>query len=176
MAVFKLDANFEVILNPEAVKLVPELSGLTKEELRYVILVVDYVDSPLRRKPIDERKAIASKMINGESKLIKETAKLKNAMIGYKGLIFDIRRETIDIYNQKIRMLQKESLSADVSFSRMNEIDKTITFMQDRVESMQHQLNIEESEEVVLKGNKKLSYIEIWQKRQKAFREFQESS
>lgn len=174
MAVFKVDANWEIILNPQAVRLVPELRGLNKDELRYVILTTDYVDSPLRKKPLYERRIVAERMVYGDSKKQIETEKVKIAIEGYKSLIFDIRRETIDIYNTKIRILQKESLSHDVSFARMKEIDQTISFMQDRVENMQRQLDIEESENIDLKGGKKLSYIEIWQRKQQEYKEFQQ--
>jgi len=176
MSVFKMDANWEVVINPQAVKLVPELAGLDKKQLRYVILVTDYIDSPLRKKPIDERRAMATKMVYLDSKKQVETDTVKLAIKVYKSLVFDIRRETIDIYNQKIRMLQKESLGTEVTFSRMKEIDGTITFMQDRVENMQHQLDIEESEEISVKGGKVLSYLEKWQRKQKAYKEFQEST
>jgi len=156
MAVFQMDKNFEVILNPDAVKLVPELSNLNNDELRYVILVVDYVDGPYRKKPISERRLMARKNVYGDSKKNPETEKIQLAMDVYKSLVFDIRRETIDIYIEKIRKLQKESIAPDTTFSRMKEIDSTINFMQDRVSSMQHELDIEEGDNIQLKGQKKL--------------------
>jgi hypothetical protein len=175
MPVFAIDRNFEVLLVPDAVKLVPELSGLTEKELRYTILVVDYVDSPLRKKPFEERQLIARKMVFGSSTKDPETKKVKIAMDSYKSIVFDIRRETVDIYKGKIIKLQKETLTPDISFSRMKEIDGTITFLQTRVSTIEHELDIEESEEIQLKGQKKLSYIEQWQKKQKNFSEYQKS-
>jgi len=175
MAVFKMDRNFEVILNQEAVKLVPELVSLSQDQLRYVILVVDYVDGPYRKKPVDERKNMAKKAIYGDSKKLVETEKVRNGMVGYKSLVFDIRRETIDIYHEKIRKLQKESIAPDTTFSRMKEIDSTITFLQDRIASINRDLDIEESDSIELRGKKALSYIEKWQRKQREFREYQES-
>jgi hypothetical protein len=173
MAVFKIDRNFEVILNPEAVKLIPEISGLSNKELLYVIYTVDYVDSPLRKKPFDERRLIARRMVFGkEHKSNVETKAVQIGMKAYKSLVFDIRRETIDIYNKKVQILQKETLNPDLAFSRMKEIDLQINFMQDKIAALNHSLDIEEGDNVDLKGGKKLSQVEIWQRNQMTFKEY----
>lgn len=173
MAVFQMDKNFEVILNPDAVKLVPELKSLSNDQLRYVILVVDYVDGPFRKKPLEERRLMARKTVYGDSKSIPESQRMRRAMESYKSLVFDIRRETVDIYKAKISKLQKETLAPDTTFSRMKEIDSTITFMQDRLTSIEHDLDIEEGDNVELKGKKVLSYLEKWQRRQREYAEYQ---
>lgn len=173
MSVFKVDRNFEIILNRDAVKLVPELSGLSQDELRYVILVIDYVDGPYRKKPFEERQLLARKQVYRDSAKNPETEKVRIGMAAYKSLVFDIRRETVDIYSKKVRALQKESLQLEISLTRMKEIDSTISFMQDRIISINHELDIEEEEEVELKGQKKLSYVELWQRNQREYREYQ---
>jgi len=175
MAVFKMNRDFEIILNPDAVKLVPELTGISNDQLRYVILVTDYVDGPYRKKPKDERRNMAKKLIWGDSRKMVETERIRNAMSGYKSLIFDIRRETIEIYHEKIKVLQKESLMPDLPFARLKEIDMQITFLQDRVVIISHDLDIEENESIELKGKKSLSYIEVWQRNQREWRKYQES-
>lgn len=172
MSVFKVNNNFDVILNPDAVKLVPELTALTKEELLYVILVVDYADSPYRMKPLEERRAMAAKRIFSDTKKNVETAKVLNAMDCYKSLVFDIRRETKDIYSEKISVLQRETLTKDVSFGRMKEIDSTISFLQTRIDSIDKSLYTEEISNIVLKGKRELSYIEEWQRKQRDYNEF----
>jgi len=175
MSVFKVDHNYEVILNMDAVKLVPELSSLNQNELIYVILVADNVDGPYRKKPLEERVLMAYKRVFGSEKVDMSSDRIRIAIEAYKSLIFDIRRETIDIYNSKIRVLQKESLAPDVTFSRMKEIDSTITFMMERIRTINHEIDIEEGEEIELKGKKKLSYLEIWQRNQKTYREYKAS-
>lgn len=175
MAVFKMDRNFEVILNPEAIKLVPELVGLSQDQLRYVILVTDYVDGPYRKKPKEERRNMAKKVIYGDIKKMIETERICNAINGYRSLIFDIRRETVEVYLGKVVKLQKESLAPSLTFSRMKEIDLQITFLQDRIVGINHDLDIEESENIEIKGKKSLSYVEKWQRAQKEFRKYQES-
>ena len=172
MSVFKVDQALNVALDDQALRLIPELVSLTQDELKYVILVVDYVDSPLRKKPLAERKMMAKRMVFKGKNVQPETQKVLKAMDLYKSLVFDIRRETVDIYSEKIRKLQKETLHPDTTFARMKEIDQTITFMQNRVTSIQHELDIEEGERLELQGNRKLSYIEIWQRRQKEYAEY----
>lgn len=176
MGVFKVDKDFEIILNPEAVKLVPELAGLSSKELLYVICVTDYESSPFRKKPLDERKLLAKRKYFRDSKQDPETARVKRAMDIYKDLVFDIRRETIDKYKRRVLLLQKESLKDEIDLKRLKDIDQAITFLTDRIEKMQHDLDIDEqSENIKIKGGRKLSHLEIWQRKQKAHREFKDS-
>lgn len=172
MSVFKVDKDFNVIVNIDAVKLVPELSNLSQEELRYVIMVVDYVDGPFRKKPLEERKLLAKKKIFGDIKHNPEIPKVQIAMDAYKSLVFDIRRETIDIYTGKIKELQKESITKDITFQKMKEIDTSIGFMTERISKINKELDIDESEEIEVKGKKRLSYIEIWQRNQREYGEY----
>jgi hypothetical protein len=179
MTVFQLDRNFKIILNPEAVKLVPELRSLDEKELEYVILVVDYIDSPFRKKGVDERKLMAKRKVYGDTKKNVETKKLINAMDGYKSLVFDIRRETIDVYKKKIKRLQRETLTESDDYNlelrRLKGINESIDFLQGRIIKMERDLDADEKESnMVLKGNRRLSYIEIWQERQKRYSEYKE--
>ena len=119
MGAFKIDKDFRVILNPEAVKLVPELEGLSNNELLYVICVIDYDDGPFRKKPIDERRIRASrKFFKGKKPEEIETAKVKSGMDGYKDLVFDIRRETIDKYKRRVLSLQRDSLKDETDLEK----------------------------------------------------------
>jgi hypothetical protein len=172
--IFQITKEYDVIANPEAVKLVPELAALSRDELRYVIYVADYVDSPFRRKPVDERKNLAINRIWKGKKKIKdvETSKVVIALREYEGLIFDIRRRTIDIYKSKVEKLHSESLREDITFSRMKDVHSQIEFLQDKIMEFERELDHEEDEDIRLKGDKNLSTIEIWQRRQQMMRKF----
>lgn len=175
MSVFKVNNNFTVVVNIDAVKLVPELSTLTQEELLYIILVYDYVDSPYRKQPIEERQIMATKKIFGDTN-INLSEKLILAIDGYKSLIFDIRRETIDVYKTKCQKMQKEILTqSEMSFSRVKELEQTITYLNQRISDMEHSLDIEEKEEIEIKGKKALSQVEIWQRRMRSHKEYKDS-
>jgi len=174
MPVFQIDRNYKVIANPEAVKLVPELRSLTPDQLWYVILVVDYVDGPFRRKPIEERKILASRKIFGKDEAMKESEKVLNAMEAYKGLVFDIRRETLDALKSKVMKLHKDLLQPEVSASNIQNIDKSISFLEKRITSIERDLDLEEEESIEIKAGRKLSMLEKWQRNQKKFQEYKE--
>jgi len=176
MAVFKVDKNFDAVLNMDAVKLVPELKGLDQDELRYVIMVIDYVDGPFRKKPLEERRLLARKKVYGSSDKNPETPNVLIGMDAYKSLVFDIRRETVDIYKSRIKGLQKKTIQETTTFTRLKELDSTMTFLMERIKTIEHELDIEEDEEIELKGKKKLSYLELWQRNQKDYREFKQST
>lgn len=175
MAVFKVDKNYTLILNPDAVKLVPELSSLTQDELLFVMLVEDYEDGPFRKKPFEERWSLAVKRVFGDNSVNLETDKIKYARAGYKSLVFDIRRETKDTYLTKIRMYQKELLALNIEFRHMKELDQMIQYLEERISAIDKNLEADDASSMKLKGDKQLSYIEIWQKRQQEFRKFKDA-
>jgi hypothetical protein len=173
--VFRVDKDYNIIFNKEALKLVPELSSLTQKEALYVILVADYMDGPYRKKPLEERKRMAMRRIHGQKK-VEENEKIRLAIDAYRGLIFDIRRETIDVYTRKIQHMQSETLKDDISAAKIKELDNAIDYLQQRIERIQHDLDIEEKDESLnLEGGKKLSQLEKWQRNQRAYKEHKET-
>jgi hypothetical protein len=173
MSVFKVNNNFTVVLNMDAAKLVPELMYLSQEELLYVILSVDNVDGPYRRQPPEERKLLARRKIWGDVPI--DLKDLTEAMEAYHGLIFDLRREIVDVYKEKCLKLQRELLAMDQSFGKIKELEQTITYLTQRVTDIEYTLDVEEKEEFEIKGKKALSTIEVWQRRQRQYKEYKES-
>jgi hypothetical protein len=60
MSVFRINKKTGVAIEPELRKLVPELKNLDEKELRYLILVYDTIDSPMRRLGLQDRKKMAT--------------------------------------------------------------------------------------------------------------------
>lgn len=170
MSVFKVNKDFTIIANEEAAKLVPELCSLSSDQLLYVVLAVDYVDGPFRKYPFDERKLLASRRVFGKDS-IKQDERITLAMDAYKGLIFDIRRETIDKFKAKINQLHEELLG-NITPSAIQNIDKSITFLEKRIASLEADISASEKEEIELKGGKRLSMIETWQRNQMRYSEY----
>jgi len=160
------------MVNPEAAKLVPELTSLKMEQLWYVVLVADYVDGPFRRQPPEERRILASRHVYGKDKKVKEDERVKNAIEAYKGLVFDIRRETLDALKTKVIRLHRDLLQDKISAREIEQIDKSIGFLEKRITSIEKDLDIEEQESIELKGARKLSKLERWQRNQKQMIEF----
>jgi hypothetical protein len=174
MSVFKINKEFTAVLNPEAAKLVPELSGLTDDELLYIILVADYSDGPYRKRPPEERRTLAIKHVFKGKSVNVETKKIYDAIDAYKGLVFDIRRETLDILKQKCQMYHKELLNPTIEFKRMKELDQSIQYLEERIEKLETSLTTDDITEMELKGQKKLSFLELWQRHQKEYKKFKE--
>jgi hypothetical protein len=175
MSVFKVNNNYTVVVNIEAAKLVPELSSLSEEELLYVILAIDNVDGPYRKLPPEERKLLAKRRIYKDQDINLNTPRFELAANGYRGLIFDIRRETVDVFKTKIIKFQKELLVMDQDFRKVKELEGSISFLSQRVTEIEYALDVEEKEEFELKGKKALSQVEIWQRNQRKHKEFKES-
>ena len=175
MSVFKVNNNYTAVVNIEAAKLVPELSALSEEELLYIILAVDNVDGPYRKLPPDERKLLAYRKVFKERVVDLNTPRFEQAAEGYRGLIFDIRRETADVFKTKILRYQKELLAMDQDFRKVKELEGSISFLVQRVTEIEYALDVEEKEEFELKGKKVLSQVEIWQRNQRKHKEYKES-
>lgn len=176
MSVFKVDKNYKVILNSDAAKLVPELAALSEDWLLYVILVADYCDGPYRKKPVEERRSLAIKRVFGNKEVNVDRKEILNAIDSYKSLVFDIRRETLDVYKEKVRIYHKESLNPNMEIKRLKELDGAIQFLEERIEKIEVSLEADDIQEIELKGQKRLSYIEVWQARQKEYRKFKEAT
>jgi hypothetical protein len=174
--IFKVDKTYTVLLNPEAVKLIPEFAVLTQQELLFIILVEDYCDSPFRKKPYEERWSLAVKRVFGDNPINLETNKIKVARDLYRSLVFDIRRETLDVYKRKAEMYHKQMLSSDIEFKKIKELDQAVQYLEDRIQSIEASLAADDITNVKLKGDRQLSYIEIWQKRQQEYRKFKQTT
>lgn len=175
MSVFKVNNNYTAVVNIEAAKLVPELSALSEDELLYIILAIDNVDGPFRKLPPDERALLAKRRVYKEVVVDLETSKIRKAADGYKGLIFDLRRETADVFKSKCIKFQKELLIMDQTFSKVKELEQSISYLTQKVTDIEYALDVEEKEEFELRGKKALSQVEIWQRNQRKYKEYKES-
>ena len=104
----------------------PELIDISEDELKYIILAYDYIESPFRKKPLDERKRIAKRKVWKNSRKNPETQKVTKAIDAYKGLIYDSKREAVENYRQKVANLNREiSISND-----LNEIKQKVSLIE----------------------------------------------
>ena len=162
--VFMIDHNFSLIINPEAVKICPVLKKLTEEQILYIVLAYDYTFGPYRRKPLEERKAMAKERIwpNQPDDFIPEDFKLmKEAIAEYKSLIFDHNRESRDVLLQKKQLLEKE-LITESSAIRVKGIMDTINLIDDRLDNLVIKISTADKS-MELKGGGELTWIELWQ-------------
>ena len=165
---FKVSKDLAVLLNPEAVKLCPDLAFLNDTQVKYLILVYDYVDSPYRKKPLDERKNIAfGKLYKETDHRPEELDYFLKAKDEYISLIYDERREQIEIYNNKIYRLQKK-LEQEENTAEVTKISTAITTLRKEKETLERSLEVDE-ELIELKGGGTLSFIEQWKRNKSSF-------
>ena len=171
MSLFKVNHEFDTVLNPEAVKLCNYLNKVSKKELLYIILAYDSTDGPFRMKPLSERQNLARKKVYGKQVIDPENDKVKKAIEEYKDLIFDVRKETIDRYKENLIRFHRDSLKEDIAFSKLKEVDAARKFLQGRIEELESEISYEEKTEHIVRGDKKLSFIERWQLNKKKRKE-----
>ena len=166
--IFKVNKEGNTILHPDAIKLCPKLALLSEPELIYIIMVYDYVDSPYRKKPIEERRKIAYTKIALEKKLkldFDKTKRVRDAIDEYQSLIYDKRKEMIDALLTRLYNIQDEikSQTNDLTDSQLKSKIEICDLINKQIEKYQEQIDIDE-ELAELKGDKKLSFIELWKR------------
>jgi hypothetical protein len=161
--IFRVNKELTAVLDKEAVKLEPSLAMLTDQQVMYIILVYDYIDSPYRLKPLEEKQKIArDRLFEGNDP--EKLANVKKAIKAYQGLIYDSRRSQIEIYKTKISKLQKVFDGEDDN-KAMQDIIKTIDIIRKDQDRIEKEVAIDE-EKIELRGGNKLTFIEQWKLKQ----------
>ena len=75
-----------------------------------------------------------------------------------------IQWETVNIDNRE-----------DIAERQIKDIDQSISFLQKRIDDIEKDIEAQEDLELTIKGKKKLSFIEIWQRNMQKHKEFLES-
>lgn len=166
--IFTVNNNHTVILSSDAVKLCTELSKLTEEQVLYIILAYDYLESPWRRYPLEDRKRLAKRKIWGENEFIPEDFKnVSSAIDEYKGLIYDIDYEMRDSLLSKMKTLDN-NLTIETDTTKINLILKSQDIIKARLDELDVKIDIKQ-EVIKLKSSKKLSYIETFMRNRKQY-------
>jgi len=158
-----------VVINADAAKLVPELRSLSQDELIFCILAVDDVDGPFRKKPEHERLLMAGKRYPD---IEVDTDRMKIAFDGYKSLIFDRRRKTIETLEYRYALIDREiETNLTMTPTKMTESIKMQEIISKRIETIQNDIDSDQLA-YELRGGKKMSFLENWQANQKKYAEY----
>jgi metal-responsive CopG/Arc/MetJ family transcriptional regulator len=169
--IFRIEKDTNIILDKDAVKLSPELAKISDKELRYVILVEDYVKSILRRKPRSERIRNAGEMVFGNPEY-SPSKKVEEAMLAYHSLVYETKRESVESFISKINQLNVQLMRVDLTNKDFKEYVSIIKVAQNNIDELNKEIDSDEQEEQLrIKGGKKLSRIEVWQRNQRKFNE-----
>lgn len=170
MMLFKLNARGNAVLVKEAVKICPEFKNLTDDQLLFVILAYDYF-SKFHQFPEDERVRKAKLEVFGKEAFDEKQKLVRIAVDSYKGLQFDVRRETLNTYKLKISKLNKELLRDDIDAREMKDIMETISRLQKNVGELEVEIE-KDMLSMELTSGKELSWLEKMQSNLEAYKKF----
>lgn len=156
---FYIDSKNNAILHPEVVKLCPSFNALTDKETLFVILYADY-NSIYKQFPDHERKrkAMWHAFDDNETEIV-ESDRVKICIQDYISLQYNSKIETIRKYELKIEKLLLQ-LDEDGSPSSIEKIDKAISVLDKRINSMNKEVLDDTIDEGVLKGGRTKSLLE----------------
>ncbi|MAH46773.1 hypothetical protein CMI37_13170 [Candidatus Pacearchaeota archaeon] len=164
---FKLTKDNSVILHKDCYKLCPELKALTEKQMLYVILAYDY-KSPYVQLPLEERRRTARSQVYKSMEKDPEKKKLvSDAIEMYMSLQYEPKRETLDTYQSKIKMLERE-LMATLDTTEITKITRSIQHLMKSYDEVQKEIERSEIMEE-LEGGGKLSLLEKMQNSRKLY-------
>lgn len=166
-----MNSTFKTVLNPEAAALCEYLSKLPEADLKYVIFMCDYNDSPYWQFPneVRERKAKAKAYENGEQPVSRTL--LEKAMEEYRSLIWDDNMEQRRMLTSKIHQLNK-LLTNETSESKIKGLIGSIKLLKAEKDALDREVQMG-VDNTIIKGKRKLSFMEIWQQNQRKKKEYE---
>ena len=171
--------NGKIYLHRHAVELCPHMSRLREELVKYLIMVYDYVGSPLKGQPISKRKELAVSFFFPEEHERKELIQkieadtiFQKAIIELQSIIFDIERFTYDTYLEKIYEMNMQIAVAPPE--KIRNYMQAISMLRDEADKLK--IKIERNDVLIinmeLKGERKLSLLEQWRINRETYNRF----
>lgn len=165
--IFKLDSRKRIILNKECIRLCPDLTKISEDELITIILAYDY-NSPYHQFPQEERLRKAIRHVYGkDNNTFGKKKTVAKAIENIKSLRYDYRRELVDTYRSKIFMLQTK-LNGTMDNKDIGLILDSITKLNTSIERMQREID-KTDDFSDIKGGTVLSLLEKLQQNKELF-------
>lgn len=170
---FYADVKNNIILQPDVVKLEPQLSLLTDKEVLFIVLAFDY-DSIYRQFPEQQRVSKAIFHVFGDNKpelLLpeKRNKRISNAIEAYRSLQYNRNLELIEMYNKKIddllRILDEDNSNNGIKNS-MDSIDK----FRKAIQGIEREVIEQKLIDGQLKGKTELGHLEKLKANQKMYK------
>lgn len=168
-SVLILSQNGRIVINDLAVSLCPNLKKLKQEELLYVILAYDWINSPFRLRAPEERKrfAVARCWPERPDFLPEEDEKVKKGIEEFIGLIWNHNYDYRDRLTTKLIMLEQE-LVGETSGTRIKGLMDTMDVVSKKIDQLNEKILQRESE-LELRGGGTMTWIEQWQSNKEEF-------
>jgi len=168
--IFRIKSDNSVIIDKDALLLIPEIAKLSEKETKYVVLVYDWYDSPLRKMPIERRRQMAKRKVWGDIKKDVEAPEyMIKAIHAYKSICYDPVRDSADAFKQKIDFLNRKVTQEDIILKDAKEYVDQLQFFEKKLYELEDEIKRDEAI-VEIKGKLKLSKLERWQRSQQEYR------
>jgi len=160
---FHIDKQSRKVLNPDAVKLVPELGVLDEQEVVCLILAYDY-HSPYNQFPEEDRQRKALLHVYGGNAPEKffEKSKIYTAVEAYKSLQYNPKIELIRKYHNKISTLN-DALDDAMDEKAIKDITMSTRELRKYLNELEEEVLGDKLDEGVVMGNTELSWLEKMQ-------------
>ena len=163
----KVSKDNTVILHKHYYKLCPSFAALSDKEMLYVVLAYDY-KSVYNQLPLEERRRTARAQVYKTLDTDPEKKKIVcTAIEEYMSLQYDPRRETLDTYTTKIKMLERD-LMATSDTTEITKITRSIAHLMKSHNDVQKEIERSEVMEE-LEGGGKMSLLEQMQNNRKIY-------
>ena len=158
---WKTNKEGGIVLHKDAISLCPSLHRLSEVNLKYIILTYDYLDSPYKQKPFEERKKMAIKeLFENRDPLLEMQPWFDSVKEDYCSLIFDSKRASIDAINQKLAILNARIASPSiVEEAKLKGLSASIDLLTKQKERLESEVQMED-EIYEAKGKRTLNLLE----------------
>ena len=164
-----ISSNGRIVINDLAISLCPNLKKLKTDELIYIALVYDFVGSPHRLKPIEDRRKIAVVKCwpSKPEHLPEEDERIKKGIQEFQSLVFNHNYYIRDRLLSKLIRLEEE-LTSETSAQKIKGLMETMDLVQKKIDDLNDRIMQKESE-LELRGGGDLTFIEEWQTNREEF-------
>lgn len=170
--IFRITDDNQIVMDQDALKLVPELRKLKQEELIYISLVYDWFDSPLRKMPLETRKTMARRKIwkKIDESDPEENENIRKGIDMYKSICYDSVRSSADTIRTKIELLNRDLLAdRELTLVKSKSIIDQLSFFSARLDQLDQEIKTQDITYNEIKGKLKLSKLELFQRRQQEY-------
>lgn len=166
--VFYVDALKKVCLQPDAIKLCPELSVLTEKEVVWIVLAYDNY-SPYRQYPERDREQKAMWAVFEENMpelLTKHSIRL--AVTAYKSLQYNPKIALKEIFEKKINSLTQQ-LEIEESPLAFTKLMTMIDLARKSISELENEIAESVLKKGVIKGDQEMCLLEEFQQNIKGY-------
>jgi hypothetical protein len=167
-SIIRLDAKGQIVIEPAAAKLFPELSKLSTNSIRYLVLAYDASNTLFKQQPYREWKALACQAVflHKNVSKVEGSAEILPVLDLFQKLVYDEDRIQKAKILQRKRELQDEILTVKGS-APMKSIAESINMLEKMITDLDARITQSDEEVILANKNGSLSMIEKWQRKMK---------